>query len=470
MIKKIARTFLPLFFMFFAVQHSDGQTLLDTQYDEVKQINSDIYIVKADSLWGVVDQSNSIKIPIEQKNLHLDDKVYHYIFKNENDKFGISDVLCNRVTEAIYDSVTIFRITNGKYYLKCWENGVSSVFDQHKGLLFIQNCADFRKIPFENNLFLTKNNFDKWGLVNSESIAQIPFEYDTLILQQNRHIHYKTPDEEKFFFVAKIDKQYGLIDYKNKTILDFEYDKIEVLHQNHFIVKKDQVFGSIDSTGEAIIPLEYQAMELFPVSDGAGTYIKVLNSDSLAGLYDKTGNQIIEEKYLYDSFVASCHTVQQNLGRSIEASDGQNNYFFYLWNDYEPIKFIEKERIGMDMNCNYIYSLPNNKMCIVGGDPKKLCSSSFEFFDEYEIKKVDDISFLILSNKNERGRLKYGIRELRQGSCLSSIIFDRLDYNITKEMTDYFNLGRNEVIIAVGHIKKGNQQWIISNRGAREMK
>lgn len=470
MIPKVTRIVLQLFFILCAVQHSTGQSLFDNQYDEVTQVNSDIFIVRADSLWGIVDQANTVKIPIEQKSLHLDGKTYHYIFKSEDGKFGFSDVLCTRVSEAIYDSINVFNITNGKHYLKCWKNDISSIFDQHKGLLFTQNCIDFIKIPFKNNLFLIQNEFNKWGLINSESVLQIPIQYDTLILQQNKCINYKTPIEERFFFTARTEEKYGLVDYTNKTILGFEYDKIEVLHENHFIVEKNHLFGSIGKEGQPIIPLKYKAMELFYVTDGGGPYIKTLNDSNLAGILDKNGNQIIEEKYLYDSFTPSCHDVQGNLGRSIEASDGQKSYFFYLWNNYVPVEFLKKEPIGIDIHCNNIYSLPNNKMCIIGGDPKTLCNSSFEFFDHYEVKTKDNASFLILSSQDKRGNVKYGVREINQGVCLTSIIFDRLDYTITEEVIDYFKPRGNETIIAVGHINKGRQQWIISNRGAKEIK
>ena len=66
--------------------------------------------------------------------------------------------------------------------------------------------------------------------------------------------------------------------------------------------------------------------------------------------------------------------------------------------------------------------------------------------------------------------MKFGIRETRLGFCLASIIFDRLDFNVTEEHIAYFKPQSDESIIAIGEITKNNQKWIISNFGVKEIK
>ena len=370
-----------LFCIVFCKEKCIGQTPIDSLYQEIKSINQTIYLVKSDSLWGIVDKSNSIKIPLAYKHIHLDEKVYKYILEGQNGRFAFSDVLFQHITEIIYDSIGVMKTSQNRYYLKCWKDNVPSIIGQHGDFLFTQNCVDFLRIPSQKDLFVVKNNDDKWGLINSKSEMQIPFKYDTLILQQNKYINVKTQPDKKFFFSAKNEEKYGLIDFKDNVILGFYYDEIEVVHQDHFIVRKDQDFGSLDSFGKEVIPLKYKSMEIFSCSDGFGPYIKVLNRENLAGLYDRTGKLIIEEKYLYDSFYSSCHAVENSFGYGIEVNDGQHYYFFYAPNNYHPMQFINKEQVGVNsMDCIYIYTLSNNKKCIVGGGLKGMCSNTFEIF------------------------------------------------------------------------------------------
>lgn len=445
--------------------------LFQNQYEEIKQVNSDTYLVKSHSLWGIVDKSNSIKLPIIHQSIERNDKVYCIIFRNQSGKYGITDVLAMNNTETIYDSITMLKPSGRNYYLRCWKDGIPSIYEEQKGILFTQNCIDFQKVFGNKNVFMIKNKQNKWGLINKENKIQIPVIYDTLILHQNKNYDYRVPQNRKYFFSGLLGGKYGLIDFENHDIVEFKYDDIQVVHQNHFIIKKSKQYGSIDSTGKIIIPIEYPLVELFYIDDGSGPKIKVLNNHNLSGMYNKEGNLIIKEEYEYDKFVASCHTFQYNLGYCIEGSKVDGTYFFYMWNDYQPIEFSSKEKVGnLESNCLYIYSTPEKKKYIVGGDPKKLCSNSFEYFDEYEKIIKEEKEFIVLRRKDKQGNVKFGVRETWFGKCIASIQFDHLDFSINEKHIEYFKPGKNEILLAIGKINADKSQWILSNHGAKQIK
>jgi hypothetical protein len=445
--------------------------LFNNQYEEIKQVNSDTYIVKSDSLWGIVDKSNSVKLPIIHQSIGLNDKVFSIIFRNRNGKYGITDVLAMKNSETIYDSITILKSSGRKSYLRCWKDGITSIYEEHKGILFTQNCIDIQEVFENKNVFMIKGNKNKWGLINKENKIQIPVIYDTLILHQNKSIDYRVPQNRNYFFSGSLEGKYGLIDFDNHSLVEFKFDDIQVVHQNHFIIKKLNQYGSIDSTGKIIIPIEYPLVELFYISDGSGPKIKVLNNRNFSGMYNKDGKLIIKEEYQYDKFVASCNTFQNNLGYCIEGNKAESTYFFYMWNDYKPIEFSSKEKVGnLESSCIYVYTTPDNKKYIVGGDPKKLCSNSFEYFDEYEKIIKEGKEFIVLRRIDKQGNIKFGVRETWFGKCIASIQFDHMDFSINEKHIEYFKPGKNEILLAIGKINADKSQWILSNYGAKQIK
>lgn len=442
-----------------------AQTPLENSYKELKQLNAKTYAVRMDSLWGVVDKENVIKLAFEYKSITYNKDVYKYIFQAQNGKMGFIDVIFDKRVEAVYDSISIFKAAN-KNYLKCWEKGVSSVFNQQTKLLFTQNCADFIRIPGKSTYYIVKGENQKWGLVSAQDEMPIPFVYDTLIHKSQWQFSANSQAKESVVFIAKKGNKYGLLDGLNTLLLPFEYDDLEVLAFNHLIAKKDGKYGSIDQQSNTIIPFKYTDAELFNYQGGAGPFVKVQNEMNLAGLYDRTGKLIIEEQYLFESFKLS----DELPGYSIELSDGSKDYFSTFYNDFELIEFVEKEAIGGNhVNGVYMYTQANGEKYIVGANNTKLCNNSFERFDDFEKITKDGKEFLVLKKKNAKGHIQYGIREVWYGKCMSSIIFDSLDFNITEEHIEYFKPQSNECILAIGYIKKDKTKWLISNFGVKEI-
>jgi hypothetical protein len=464
--KAIVRTLAFLLFVFSTTQIGFAQNAIENMYAETKWINHKFFIARIDSLWGVVDKENTIILPFRYTSIALNQDVYKYMLKGQNGKMGFVDMVFDKIIEPSYDSITVFK-TGNKNYLKCWKDGTSSVFNQQSRLLFTQNCSDFISLPGKPDLHLIKGMNQKWGLVNAQNELEIPFAYDSLIYNPNLQVTVKTKDDDLFFFSAKREGMFGLINFRNTIIVPFEYDYIEVLNENHILSKKNGKYGSIDSLGNVVIPYNYNEAELFIYHSGQGPFIKVQNDLNQAGLYDRTGKMIIDEKYQYKNFKLS----DELPGYSIEVSDGINNYFSTVYNDFQMIPFIKKEPVGgNNVNGVYIYTHPNGKKCIVGGNHSALCENSFEWLDDFEKISKDGKEFLKLERKDSSGKIKYGIRDVWYGKCLSSIIFDRLDFNVTEEHIQYFKPQKNEVILAVGHIKKSKSEWIISNFDVRQIK
>jgi len=461
--------FIKISFIFiltlFTWQNSLAQISFSNEYDEIKKVNNNIYLVRIASKWGIVDKENNNKIPIKYKSIVLNKYIWKYILQSPNGKYGFSDISFNKIIPNLYDSITFLQTPN-RNYIQCWKNDTSLIYNQQSKYLFTNNSKDIVAISGHPNHYLVKDSNSKWGLINSEKI-KIPFLYDTLsygyFIPENR----RKKKKEVLLFIAKTGNHYGLINDENVVKLNFKFRNLKVLSPKTFIVRTQNHYGVINDEEKIIIPEKYELIEHFNYKDGKGPYLKVVNNKNKAGIFNKNGKLKIEMEYQAESFKLSNKTP----GYSIEAIKDSNSYVFTSLNDFEPANFVNKESIGGNqMTGVYIYTQKNGTKCIIGGDPNKLCNNSYECFDGFKRIKKKNKEFLILKTKQKYGNYKYGIRECWKGKCLSSIIFDELNFEITKEQVKYFNPRSNEIIIAVGYIAKNNSSWIISNYGLKEIK
>ncbi len=276
------------------VDKFNGNTLIETEYDEAALFKDDQAIVKQNGYLGVIDENGKVIVPfsfdeisrLPNKNFYLvglDEK--YGLYNNEGQK-----LLNNEFSEAYYDTEEMlgfnrynkdwdyysnldyhFRIANKgitKYTLQYDElpyfnEGFATVSkgndyeEPSMGLYSIINTSFEEIIPFKYNyieqvyedpkLFLFNVGGDaeylshgggiypfsgKWGVLNHQGKVIIPAVFDEL-----RSITLKGEDGDKIYFIANRGKN---------AYSDYEME----LHTGNY--------GVIDEQGNEIIPFEYQ--------------------------------------------------------------------------------------------------------------------------------------------------------------------------------------------------------------------
>lgn len=221
---------------------------------------------------------------------------YYNVFKNQNFKRGICDIMGNIIIPAIYDDIE----SEGNLYFNIYNNKKSEL-----NWLDLEN-KKFTSLP-KYYRFLTSikkdvdvfSNFDyKSGILNKRKEIIVPFEHSDIkrfedkIFLRNANtgkvtildLNFKKLLNADFSSFSLLSNKYGLIivGLKNSKlgimnnnlniITPYKYDKIEPLKINddYFIVAQEKktgyftdeyLMGVIDDKGNEIVPLIYCNIE-----------------------------------------------------------------------------------------------------------------------------------------------------------------------------------------------------------------
>ncbi len=174
----------------FGLMGFDKTTLIEPTYDNLKEINKDVFVATKDTLSGIIDKEQNEKLTFSYKNIYYDKKAGIYIADDE------------QYNSSLLDS---------NFEVKA--QGILSEINTDDGYLKIKVGEDYK---FYNFKFEEKNIQD--------------------IYMQNT------------IFAKKQDGKYGFVDSKQNKVVDFIYDDATELNKYGFAaVKKDGLWGAIDS-------------------------------------------------------------------------------------------------------------------------------------------------------------------------------------------------------------------------------
>jgi hypothetical protein len=211
-------------------------------YDYVTSFKNGNAIVKMNGLFGLMDSSTKIVIPIKYKSgFSLDENCYW----TRKDIDWI--ILDKQGTEIIPD----------------YKYG-SRPYGFHEGLS-----------PVERN--------GKFGFVNEAGKEIINCIYDSFGL-----------GFVGGFAAIRLGNKWGYINRKGEVIADFKYDYAYSFEDGWAIVgDRKRGYGFIDTTGKGVIPLQFQ--DANPFYEGLA-YVQIRGR---IGFINKEGNFVIKPKYMY---------------------------------------------------------------------------------------------------------------------------------------------------------------------------
>ena len=192
----------------FGLFDENDSALISPQYESMDSYynissgNKDYLVVKQNSLYGVINFSNEVLIPLKYK---LFSKIYirdHIALEDEK-----GYILCSLKDNSIFQSLHFndIRETSGPYAVIEKEGKEALLNKLTLALLFPFKYEEI-VIVDEDSLFSVRLN-DKYGIVDKNDKTIIPCMYDEWL--------YKVGSDK---FVVKKDNQYGIINSKNQLV------------------------------------------------------------------------------------------------------------------------------------------------------------------------------------------------------------------------------------------------------------
>ena len=221
------------YFNFIATQHGKTWTLVHPS-DSSIQMECDSFYVS-----GHISEAD----PYTDMGLFIKrGDNYFGIEKDNHSLFSIDFVPTN-----------IYNIEGETYFIhqKKYYNKLNLVRKSDKKEMFKTDCALI--LSTKKAAFVLESSEGGRGLVNLKGDTLIPFNYESLIVQ-DAYIEARKRDNELDYF----DSNYKIIPLPEGYTWDKGYRKITMY--DLIVVKKDGRFGCIDSKGKIIVPAEYKGI------------------------------------------------------------------------------------------------------------------------------------------------------------------------------------------------------------------
>ncbi len=301
----------------YGLSNTKGEILIQPTYSNIKIVAEKyIILMQEDTNYNVSNDLLDFDLKMLREGLSevevieigRYDSLNAIYFKVKVDSlFGIIDTTGVYVVEPIYSDIQ--KDGNYNYFVRKGGEITIDYYSTTKvynGFAGIVDYEGNEVLPMEFDEILRSETYDglpahiarksgKWGVLNSEYVAIIPFKYDTLL-----SINMWSSDPH--LFVAKYNGKWGVIDIKDTVIIDLKFDVIE----NSEYLREDMINGFIsatlngkqciiDETGSVKFPPNFTRIEVNQ-EYWMENKVKVFNGD-LIGVSDTLGNLIIPVKY-----------------------------------------------------------------------------------------------------------------------------------------------------------------------------
>lgn len=177
------------------VMNTNGEVLIDAQYDSLKETKVGMFIASKDGKYGIINSNKEEKLPFEYSSITFNEKADLYVAEDSNFNAKILNSNLDEKTSGI-----LSELNESKGYLK----------------LRVDNSYKYYNFKFEE-----KQESD---IFTSRTL-----------------------------FLSKKDGKYGFVDKAGKVVVDYIYD--DAMEQNDYgfaAVKKDGKWGSIDGKGNVV--------------------------------------------------------------------------------------------------------------------------------------------------------------------------------------------------------------------------
>lgn len=286
----------------YAVINQKGIPQTEFEFDFFENYFMDGFaIVKKGDMYGVIDPTGKILVPIQCKRDDIDD---YFELRNVpcfritmNGSMTLLDFKGKTLVPFSYEKIDYadFESLN---VVSVYRNGKVGWFDVDKGKEIVPVQFDvIDPYLFESEEFLLVVRDGKKGIWSLETgMEMVPTNYDDVF-----------PDEMNYssnllLFQIKSGEKYGLWNGKtNKMLVEPIYDRVYVMEQlvaekeKYLVVYQGETWGLINQDGKEIIPMKYQDEPLI-YEDKARKklYVLVYSTEKQTfGLYDLTGKEVL---------------------------------------------------------------------------------------------------------------------------------------------------------------------------------
>mgnify|MGYP000295574666 CR=1 FL=1 len=177
------------------VMNTNGEVLIDAQYDSLKETKVGMFIASKDGKYGIINSNKEEKLPFEYSSITFSEKADLYVAEDSN--FNAKILNSNLDEKA---------------------TGILSELNESKGYLKLRVDDGYKYYNFK---FEEKKESDTFT--------------------------------SRTLFLSKKDGKYGFVDKDGKVVVDYIYD--DAMEQNDYgfaAVKKDGKWGSIDGKGNVV--------------------------------------------------------------------------------------------------------------------------------------------------------------------------------------------------------------------------
>ena len=332
----------------------EGNIMIEPQYNDINFFTGNLFIVSTDinRKFGIVDISNSIKIPFDFNSLiKINDKFLAYTdttgssvqilpsYKSTsyylNTYFGIIDVNGNKITKPLFSSITIenssstFIVgvgtkygvvnTKGQCILRCEydtinynEHTRNFTFNiSHKNKTGTVSVDGFHivKDAQENIIKVPTDIVDWCGDFGENNIADV-IKYGYLGHINKLYQFVSLVDGKELIMPSKYDyildftcgnapillgSKYGIVNTKFELIIPCEYEYIEALSDDLFKFREGGKWGIINKSKKLIVGAEYLSIS-YETESLLMVETRVQNGSSTEpryGLLDCQGNVVV---------------------------------------------------------------------------------------------------------------------------------------------------------------------------------
>lgn len=338
------------------VVNSSGKVILLPKYNELGGFSSSCKLSSAKTAdkWGFIDLTGKFVIP--EKYEDVDDfRTENHCTAKFNGKWGLIDIQGKVLIDFKYDRPLYFK----EGYSKCVRNGLVGIL--HLNGNESVPCQYKDSWILENGLLAVESN-GKFGFIDVNGKVIIPFKYNHTIEKFDLD-HICLDDETGTYIISKTSEI--LASFKDKELHHIiGADGVKDLYciRNR---KAPYSQGVVNKKGEFVFPIDYQEVGIC-FNQGL---IKIKKNDKW-GFGDIKGKLIIN--YIYDE-VALCHE-----GKGIAVKKGDK------WGMISPTgdTLIPFEYDIIDQNYVFARTSKNGKWGVIDNEAKVVLSN-----------KYDDISY-----------------------------------------------------------------------------
>lgn len=215
-----------------------GDRLLENDYDTIKAINEDLYLLKRDNRSFFYKPSNRADFELDNNIKFMGANINGYLPVLIDDQWGFIDEQANLRIANRYESASQF--SEGLFTVQVI--GKWAYLDQDENIV-LQPIYD-EAGAFMNGLAIIKRA-SGYGLINKAGKVILSETYSSI----------KRLDT---FILLERNGLYGLADNKGKLIWDPRFDKITLINNEYFLAERAGLKGVISLKGEDVVPVAYQ--------------------------------------------------------------------------------------------------------------------------------------------------------------------------------------------------------------------